>query len=162
MSPPTLAGNRIDMNLLQLGNERRTTAFAARDLPGLDWLNFFVANFQTGFGNNGPLGAEMPTVRSCERYARDRETTRAIRAVQMSAGDKDRSASTMSVARSRRPDHVTQSGSTNTARLICWRIRSNQGPAAFSAARVTSASLITPGSELCRLGLSRAVCYQPW
>jgi len=39
---------------------------------------------------------------------RGRETTRAIRAVQMSAGDKDRTASTASVARSRRPDHVTQ------------------------------------------------------
>ena len=36
------------------------------------------------------------------------ETTRAIRAVQMSAGDKDRSASTGSVVRSRRPDHVTR------------------------------------------------------
>jgi len=30
------------------------------------------------------------------------------RAIQMSAGDKDRSASTASVVRSRRPDHVTQ------------------------------------------------------
>ena len=39
---------------------------------------------------------------------RDRETTRAIRAVHMSAGDKDRSASTVSVVRSRRPDHVAQ------------------------------------------------------
>jgi MFS family permease len=38
------------MNLLQLGNERRTAVSAARELPGLDWLNFFVANFQTGFG----------------------------------------------------------------------------------------------------------------
>src|SRR6516164_10817927 len=38
------------MNLLQLGNERRTAVLAARELPGLDWLNFFVANFQTGFG----------------------------------------------------------------------------------------------------------------
>ena len=48
-------------------------------------------------------------MRSRERTARDRETTtRAIRAVQMSAGDKDRSASTASVVRSRRPDHVTR------------------------------------------------------
>ena len=38
------------MNLLQLGNERRTGASAARELPGLDWLNFFVADIQTGFG----------------------------------------------------------------------------------------------------------------
>src|SRR5215831_11389117 len=38
------------MNLLQVGNERRTVASAARGFPGLDWLNFFVANFQTGFG----------------------------------------------------------------------------------------------------------------
>jgi MFS family permease len=38
------------MNLLHVGNERRPIAMAARGLPGLDWLNFFVANFQTGFG----------------------------------------------------------------------------------------------------------------
>src|SRR5215472_13874496 len=76
----------------------------------------------------------MPTMRSRERNA-GRETTRAIRAVQMSAGDKDRSASTASVVRSRRPGHVTQPKSTNTARLICWRICRDQVPAAFSAAR---------------------------
>jgi hypothetical protein len=73
-------------------------------------------------------------MRSRERNA-GRETTRAIRAVQMSAGDKDRSASTASVVRSRRPGHVTQPKSTNTARLICWRICRDQVPAAFSAAR---------------------------
>ena len=71
------------------------------------------------------------------------ETTRAIKAVQMSAGDKDRSASTASVARSRRPDHVTQPRSTNTARLICWRIWRNQVPATFSAARVASGGPIS-------------------
>jgi hypothetical protein len=38
------------MKLLRLGNQRRPGATAARGLPGLDWLNFFVANFQTGFG----------------------------------------------------------------------------------------------------------------
>jgi MFS family permease len=38
------------MNLLQVGDERRTAASAARGFPGLDWLNFFIANFQTGFG----------------------------------------------------------------------------------------------------------------
>src|SRR6516225_9454969 len=38
------------MNLLQVGNERQTAASAARGFPGLDWLNFFIANFQTGFG----------------------------------------------------------------------------------------------------------------
>jgi MFS family permease len=29
---------------------RRAAAATARGLPGLDWLNFFIANFQTGFG----------------------------------------------------------------------------------------------------------------
>jgi len=38
------------MKLLSTGNERQPGAVAARGLPGLDWLNFFVANFQTGFG----------------------------------------------------------------------------------------------------------------
>jgi MFS family permease len=38
------------MNLLQVGNERQAAASAARGFPGLDWLNFFIANFQTGFG----------------------------------------------------------------------------------------------------------------
>jgi hypothetical protein len=55
------------------------------------------------------------------------------RAIQMSAGDKDRSASTASVVRSRRPGHVTQPKSTNTARLICWRNCRDQVPAALSA-----------------------------
>jgi len=35
------------MSLLGVGNERRSGVMAARGLPGLDWLNFFVANFQT-------------------------------------------------------------------------------------------------------------------
>jgi KDO2-lipid IV(A) lauroyltransferase len=75
----------------------------------------------------------------------------------MSAGNKDRSASTASVVRSRKPDHVTQSRSTNTAPLICWRNFRNQGPAAFSAARVKP---LGPSlGKLCRLGLSRALCY---
>src|ERR1700756_4339321 len=38
------------MKLLRVGNERRAGAMATRGLSGLDWLNFFVANFQTGFG----------------------------------------------------------------------------------------------------------------
>src|SRR6516162_11321205 len=38
------------MKLLYVGNGRRPIAMAAHGLPGLDWLNFFVANFQTGFG----------------------------------------------------------------------------------------------------------------
>ena len=38
------------MRLLSAGNERQLGAVTARGLPGLDWLNFFVANFQTGFG----------------------------------------------------------------------------------------------------------------
>jgi MFS family permease len=38
------------MNLLHVGIERRTAASAERGFPGLDWLNFFIANFQTGFG----------------------------------------------------------------------------------------------------------------
>jgi MFS family permease len=29
---------------------RRAAAATGRGLPGLDWLNFFIANFQTGFG----------------------------------------------------------------------------------------------------------------
>jgi MFS family permease len=61
------------MNLLRVGNERRTGALAARGLPGLDWLNFFVANFQTGFGpfisvyltsagwTQGAIGAALST-----------------------------------------------------------------------------------------------------
>ena len=36
--------------LLRVGNERRMDAMTARRLPGLDWLNFFVADFQTSFG----------------------------------------------------------------------------------------------------------------
>ena len=35
---------------LRVGNNRRTCAMAAHGLPGLDWLNFFVADFQTSFG----------------------------------------------------------------------------------------------------------------
>jgi MFS family permease len=61
------------MKLLRVGNERRTDAVATRDLPGLDWLNFFVANFQTGFGpfisvyltsagwTQGAIGAALST-----------------------------------------------------------------------------------------------------
>jgi hypothetical protein len=36
--------------LLRVGNNRRTCAMAAHGLPGLDWLNFFFADFQTSFG----------------------------------------------------------------------------------------------------------------
>lgn len=32
------------------GSGRRAASATGRGLPGLDWLNFFVANFQTGFG----------------------------------------------------------------------------------------------------------------
>jgi MFS family permease len=61
------------MKLLYVGNERRPVAMAARGLPGLDWLNFFVANFQTGFGpfisvyltsagwTQGAIGAALST-----------------------------------------------------------------------------------------------------
>jgi len=116
-------------------------------------------------GETGQVGngLSVSVCRQCVRVnaLRGRETTRAIRAVQMSAGDKDRSASTTSVVRSRRPDHVTQPWSTNTARLICWRIWRNQVPATFSAVRVTSGSPITQRGELCPLGLSRVLCYQP-
>jgi MFS family permease len=38
------------MKLPRLGNDRRSGAIEARGFPGLDWLNFFIANFQTGFG----------------------------------------------------------------------------------------------------------------
>jgi hypothetical protein len=63
-------------------------------------------------GETGQVGngLSVSVCRQCVRVnaLRGRETTRAIRAVQMSAGDKDRSASTVLVVRSRRPDHVTQ------------------------------------------------------
>src|SRR5215472_15399767 len=36
--------------MLRAGKARSALAAIGRDLPGLDWLNFFVANFQTGFG----------------------------------------------------------------------------------------------------------------
>ena len=92
-------------------------------------------------GETGQVGNSLSVsvCRQCVRVnaLRGRETTRAIRAVQMSAGDKDRSASTASVVRSRRPDHVTQPRSTNTARLIWRRIWRDQVPATFSAARGT-------------------------
>ena len=38
------------MRLQHLGSECRPGARPAHGLPGLDWLNFFIANFQTGFG----------------------------------------------------------------------------------------------------------------
>jgi MFS family permease len=58
---------------LRTGNVRRPGATAPRGLPGLDWLNFFVANFQTGFGpfisvyltgsgwTQGAIGAALST-----------------------------------------------------------------------------------------------------
>jgi hypothetical protein len=61
------------MKLPRLGNERRPGAVVARGLPGLDWLNFFIANFQTGFGpfisvyltsagwTQGAIGAALST-----------------------------------------------------------------------------------------------------
>ncbi len=61
------------MKRLRTGNERRSDATAPRGLPGLDWLNFFVANFQTGFGpfisvyltgagwTQGAIGAALST-----------------------------------------------------------------------------------------------------
>src|SRR6202007_2165470 len=72
-SPPIPAGDRLDMKLLYVGNGRRPVAMAAHGLPGLDWLNFFVANFQTGFGpfisvyltsagwTQGAIGAALST-----------------------------------------------------------------------------------------------------
>ena len=38
------------MKLLRWGSGRRPSAKPARVLPGLDWLNFFIADIQTGFG----------------------------------------------------------------------------------------------------------------
>jgi MFS family permease len=61
------------MMLPQVGKERRPGPMAANGLPGLDWLNFFVANFQTGFGpfisvyltsvgwTQGAIGAALST-----------------------------------------------------------------------------------------------------
>lgn len=64
-------------------------------------------------------------------------------------GIKTGPASTASVVRSRRPDHVTQPRSTNTARLICWQICRNQVPAALSAARGRAgAAASRPGNDL--------------
>ena len=108
-------------------------------------------------GETGQVGNSL-SVSVCRQCVhvnalRGRETTRAIRAVQMSAGDKDRSASTASLVRSRRPDHVTRPRSTNTARLICWRIWRDQVPATLSAARGISTTLISWVANYVGLGL---------
>jgi hypothetical protein len=39
---------------LRLGNSRRTSAMAVRQLAGLDWLKYFVADFQTSLGRLFP------------------------------------------------------------------------------------------------------------
>jgi len=61
------------MRLLRGGNLRQPNVTAPHRLPGLDWLNFFVANFQTGFGpfisvyltstgwTQGAIGAALST-----------------------------------------------------------------------------------------------------
>jgi MFS family permease len=61
------------VKLLRTHNVRQPGARAPRGLPGLDWLNFFVANFQTGFGpfisvyltsagwTQGAIGAALST-----------------------------------------------------------------------------------------------------
>jgi MFS family permease len=61
------------MRLPRVGNVRQPNATAPHRLPGLDWLNFFVANFQTGFGpfisvyltsagwTQGAIGAALST-----------------------------------------------------------------------------------------------------
>ena len=41
---------RLAESLRHAGKERRPGGMATRGLPGLDWLNFFVADFQTAFG----------------------------------------------------------------------------------------------------------------
>src|SRR6516165_346484 len=61
------------MRLPRGGNLRQPNVTASHRLPGLDWLNFFVANFQTGFGpfisvyltsagwTQGAIGAALST-----------------------------------------------------------------------------------------------------
>ena len=61
------------MRLSRGGNLRQPNVTAPHRLPGLDWLNFFVANFQTGFGpfisvyltstgwTQGAIGAALST-----------------------------------------------------------------------------------------------------
>jgi MFS family permease len=61
------------MRLPHVGNVRQPDAPAPHPVPGLDWLNFFVANFQTGFGpfisvyltsagwTQGAIGAALST-----------------------------------------------------------------------------------------------------
>src|SRR5215471_11665070 len=61
------------MRLSHGGNLRQPNVTAPHRLPGLDWLNFFVANFQTGFGpfisvyltstgwTQGAIGAALST-----------------------------------------------------------------------------------------------------
>jgi len=41
---------RLAESLRHAGKERRPGGMATRGMPGLDWLNFFVADFQTAFG----------------------------------------------------------------------------------------------------------------
>jgi hypothetical protein len=77
----------------------------------------------------------MPTLRSRERNVQVGRRPARLGLSRCRQGIKTGPASTASVVRSRRPDHVTQPKSTNTARLICWRIGRDQVPAAFSAAR---------------------------
>jgi len=92
------------------------------------------------------------------RECADRETTRATRLSRGRAGDKDRSASTASVDRSRRPITRLIRG----ARTLCWRIWRHQVRTTISAARVMSGSPITERGGWCRIGLSHALCYDPW
>ena len=88
------------MRLLRAGNGRRPAAIAARPLPGLDWLNFFIANFQTGFGpfisvyltsagwTQGAIGAALSTgtIASMASQVPAGALVDAIRSKRMAAG----------------------------------------------------------------------------
>jgi len=136
-----------------------------RDGLQLDWRGCRVAfcgerakdrRGKSKVGETGQVGngLSVSVCRQCVHVnaLRGRETTRVIRAVQMSAGIRP-VRSTASVVRSRRPDHVTRPRSTNTARLICWRIWRDQVPATLSAARSISTTLISWVANYVGLGL---------
>jgi MFS family permease len=88
------------MRLLRAGNGRLPAAIAARPLPGLDWLNFFIANFQTGFGpfisvyltssgwTQGAIGAALSTgtIASMASQVPAGALVDAIRSKRMAAG----------------------------------------------------------------------------
>src|SRR6266851_6244552 len=111
----------------------------------------------------------MPTLRSRERNVQVGRRPARLGLSRCRQGIKTGPASTVSVVRSRKPDHVTQPRSTNTARLICWRICRDQVPAAFSAprgragARRVSEELTAEPQTVTLLGASPSTShFAPW